>query len=323
MNLRDLKYIIAVAETHHFGKAAERCFVSQPTLSGQIKKLEEELGVAIFERTNRSVEITLAGEAILEHARQILEQADVITQLARAHQDPMAGPLRIGAIPTISPYLMPLILMPLKKRYPQMKLVLSEEMTDTLLERLRNHEIDAALLATPEEEQGLESLPLFDEPFWVAYPRKHAFSAKDGVRDKITLRDLNTENLLLLAEGHCLAKQAMGVCRIKERQAQGEMADLRASSLETLIQLVGAGYGITLVPALAMARGSWLTGSGVVAQPLTMADASRRVSLVYRRSFPRRAALQAFADTVLENLPEAVQKISRDTRGKKKNRSGK
>ena len=185
MNIRDLKYIIAVAETHHFGKAAERCFVSQPTLSGQIKKLEEELGVAIFERTNRSVEITPVGESIVAHARQMMEQADAIVQLAQAHQDPLAGPLRIGAIPTISPYLMPLILIPLRKQHPQMKLVLSEELTDVLLERLRNHEIDAALLATPVEEQDLESLPLYDEPFWVAYPRKHAFYTKDKISSAI------------------------------------------------------------------------------------------------------------------------------------------
>ena len=313
MNLRDLKYIIAVADTHHFGQAAERCFVSQPTLSGQIKKLEEELGVTIFERTNRAVEVTPVGEAILAHARQMMEQADVIQQLARAQQDPLAGPLRIGAIPTLSPYLMPLVLMPLKKQHPQMKLVLSEELTDTLLQRLRNHEIDAALLATPAEEQDLETLPLFDEPFWVAYPRKHPFYTKD----KITLRDLDHENLLLLAEGHCLAKQAMDVCHIKERQAQGDMADLRAASLETLIQLVSAGFGITLVPALAMG-GSWTTGSGVVAQPLAIADAARRVSLVFRHSFPRRAALQAFADIILENLPNTVQPVKPAKRKKKK-----
>ena len=313
MNLRDLKYIIAVADTHHFGQAAERCFVSQPTLSGQIKKLEEELGVTIFERTNRAVEVTPVGEAILAHARQMMEQADVIQQLARAQQDPLAGPLRIGAIPTLSPYLMPLVLMPLKKQHPQMKLVLSEELTDTLLQRLRNHEIDAALLATPAEEQDLETLPLFDEPFWVAYPRKHPFYTKD----KITLRDLDHENLLLLAEGHCLAKQAMDVCHIKERQAQGDMADLRAASLETLIQLVSAGFGITLVPALAMG-GSWTTGSGVVAQPLAIADAARRVSLVFRHSFPRRAALQAFADIILENLPNTVQAVKPAKRKKKK-----
>ena len=313
MNLRDLKYIIAVAETHHFGKAAERCFVSQPTLSGQIKKLEEELGVIIFERTNRSVEITPVGKEIINHARQIMEQADVIEQLARAQQDPLAGPLRIGAIPTLSPYLMPLILAPLKKQHPQMKLVLSEELTDVLLARLRNHEIDAALLATPVDEADLETIPLFDEPFWVAYPRKHAFYHKD----KITQRDLDNENVLLLAEGHCLAKQAMEVCHLKERQSQGEMADLRAASLETLIQLVATGFGITLVPALAM-RGSWTSGSGVVAQPLKIAHASRRVSLVFRHSFPRRVALETFALIILDHLPNTVKSLGLTARAQKK-----
>ena len=313
MNLRDVKYVIAVAETGHFGRAAAKCFVSQPTLSGQIKKLEDELGITIFERTNRSVEITPVGEAILTHARAIMEQADAIKQLAQAHRDPLAGPLRIGAIPTLSPYLMPLILAPLKKQLPQMKLFLSEEMTKTLLERLRSHEIDAALLATTVEEQEFETLPLFDEPFWVAYARDHAFYEKDQIR----LRDLTNENLLLLAEGHCLADQAMEVCKVKERQTHGEMADLRASSLETLIQLVGAGYGITLVPALAM-RGSWTAGSGVVAQPLVIKNALRRVSLVFRRSFPRRAALRAFADVIIDNLPNTVTLVGTRKRAAKK-----
>lgn len=312
MNLRDLKYIIAVAETHHFGKAAEHCFVSQPTLSGQIKKLEDELGVAIFERTNRSVEITPVGEAILAHARQMMGEEDIIRQLAQVHQDPLAGPLRIGAIPSLSPYLMPLVLKPLKKQHPQMKLVLSEELTDVLLKRLRDREIDAALLATSVDEQDFQSLPLFDEPFWVAYPRKHPFYTKD----KITLRDLDKENLLLLAEGHCLARQAMEVCHINERQEQGEMADLRAASLETLIQLVAADFGITLIPALAM-RSSWLTGTGVVAQPLAIAGASRRVSLVYRHSFPRQAALQSLADVIFDNLPNTVQRVKNKVPKKK------
>ncbi len=316
MNLRDLQYIIAVAETHHFGQAAEHCFVSQPTLSGQIKKLEEELGVAIFERTNRSVEITPVGETILAHARQIMEQVDAIEQLARASQDPLAGPLRVGAIPTLSPYLMPLILVPLKKLHPQMKLVLSEELTDTLLERLRNHEIDAALLATAVEEADLMTIPLFEEPFWIAYPRKHPFYTKD----KITRKDLEHENLLLLAEGHCLADQAMEVCHMKERSAQGEMADLRAASLETLLQLVAAGFGTTLVPALAM-RGSWTTGSGVVAQPLELPHASRRISLVYRNSFPRAAALQAFTDVIRNTLPNTVRVIGAGKRHRQKSAS--
>lgn len=304
MNLRDLKYMVAVAETNNFSKAAEQCFVSQPTLSGQIKKLEKELGVIIFERTNRSVEITAIGSEILVHARQMLEQANVITQLAQAQQDPLAGPLRVGAIPTLSPYLMPLILAELKKKHPQMQLVLSEEQTDTLLTRLHNHEIDVALLATSVDEPSLESVPLFDEPFWVAFPRKHGFYNKE----KITRADIDKEKLLLLSEGHCLARQAMDVCHISERQNEGEMADLRAASLETLIQLVKAGYGITLIPALALA-GSWASGSGVITHPLNIKNASRRVSLVFRSSFPRRAALNSFADIIRNRLPNTVKLI--------------
>ena len=315
MNLRDLKYIIAVAETKHFGKAAERCFVSQPTLSGQIKKLEDELGVAIFERTNRSVEITPVGQSILEYARLMMEQEDVITQLAQAHKDPMAGAIRVGAIPSLSPYLMPLILMPLKKQYPKMKLVLSEEMTDILIERLRNHEIDAALLATDVDEQDFNVLPLFDEPFWLAYPSKHRFYNKE----KITRRDLDADDaeLLLLSEGHCLAKQAMDICHLNDRKEQGEMADLRASSLETLLQLVGAGFGTTIVPALAMS-GSWTSGSGIVAQKLEFKGASRRISLVFRKSYPRQQALDALAKVIFQNLPNTVQPLTGKKRKAKK-----
>lgn len=305
MNLRDLKYIIAVADSHHFGKAAEHCFVSQPTLSGQIKKLEEELGVAIFERTNRSVEITPVGESIIESARLIMEQSDLIRQLALAHQDPLAGPLRIGAIPTLSPYLLPLILLPLKKRYPQMQMILSEETTDVLLQRLHKHEIDAALLATSVEETEFETLALFDEPFWLAYPRDHPFYHQDS----ISRADLENTELLLLSEGHCLAKQAMDICRLQERKEHTAMADFRASSLETLLQLVSAGLGSTLVPALAMG-GSWTSGSGIVASKLEFKDASRRISLVYRKSYPRNQALEAFASIIVHNLPNTVKALT-------------
>jgi len=304
MNLRDLKYIVAVAETRHFGKAASRCHVSQPTLSGQIKKMEDELGVTIFERSNRSVEITPIGADILEHARKMLEQADAMVQLAQAYQDPLAGKLRIGAIPTLSPYLAPLILKPLQKRYPQMKLVWSEETTDRLTDRLHHHEIDAALLATPVDEQEFEAIALFDEPFWIAHPSNHPFYLKD----KITRADLERTELLLLSEGHCLAQQVKDLCHLRQREQQGEQADLQAASLETLLQLVGAGFGSTLVPALAM-RGSWTSGSGVVARQLDFRDAYRRVSLVLRKSFPRKSALSAFAEVILQNLPNTVHPL--------------
>jgi len=302
MNLKDLNYIIAVAETKHFGKAAERCFVSQPTLSGQIKKLEDSLGITIFERTKRSVEITHIGKDILAHALNIQEQADAILQTARAHQDPLLGPLRIGAIPTLSPYLIPLVLLPMKKQIPQMKLILAEEVTEVLLQRLRRHEIDAALLATGVDESELAVKPLFDEPFWLAHPYKHPLYNKDI----ITRSDLDNTELLLLSEGHCLAKQAMDVFHMKDRQQQGEMADLRASSLETLLQLVSAGFGSTLVPALAL-RGAWTSGSGIATHELKLKGASRRISLVYRKSYPRAQALEAFANIIFENLPNTVQ----------------
>lgn len=315
MNLRDLKYIIAVADTRHFGKAAQRCFVSQPTLSGQIKKLEDQLGVTIFERTNRAVRTTPIGEEILHYARAMLEQAQAIEQISAAHRDPLAGPLRLGAIPTISPFLMPLILAPLKQAHPQLKLVLSEETTDMLTQRLHGFEIDAALLATAVDPDDFDVIPLFDEPFWIAHPREHSFYLKEN----ITRADLENTDLLLLAEGHCLAQQVMDLCHLRERDNGSEMADLRASSLETLLQLVGAGFGSTLVPALAM-RGSWTTDSGVVARKLEFKGAQRRVSLVYRKSYPRKQALQALANIILQSLPNTVLPLGGETRDRNKAR---
>ncbi|MBL3599108.1 MAG: LysR family transcriptional regulator [gamma proteobacterium endosymbiont of Lamellibrachia anaximandri] len=305
MNLRDLKYIVAVANSSHFGHAAERCHVSQPTLSGQIRKLEDELGITLFERTKRSVAITPVGETIVAHAREILEQAETIRQLAQSHQDPLVGPLRIGAIMTLSPYLMPLILKPLRDRLPQMQLVLSEEMTETLLERLRKHEIDAALIATPVDAGEFSTIPLFDEAFWLAHPRNHPFQEKKN----ITQKDLDNTELLLLSEGHCLADQAMEVCHMKARAEQGDMADLHAASLETLLQLVGVGFGCTLVPDLAV-QGIRMNDKDIITRRLQQKDAYRRVSLVFRRSFPRRQALDAFIEVVLDNLPDTVIRLS-------------
>ena len=304
MNLRDLRYLIAVAEHKHFGKAAEACFVSQPTLSGQIKKLEDQLGVVLFERTKRHVEITPIGERILEQARAVEEHVKGIESLARFHQDPLAGPLKLGMIPTLGPYLTSLMLLPLRRRFPQMRLVLFEDITEHLLERLRRREIDAALLATPVDTPDLVDRPLFDEPFWLAIPRDHRLYATE----EITLKDLPGEELLLLADGHCLARQVAEVCRLQDEAAGVATGDLRASSLETLIQLVGAGFGCTLVPALAL-RGSWTTDAGVVVRPLQMPDAFRRVRLAHRPGFPRLQALDALAELVRERLPNTVRSL--------------
>jgi LysR family hydrogen peroxide-inducible transcriptional activator len=304
MNLRDLQYLVAVAETGHFGRAAERCFVSQPTLSAQIKKLEERLGVVVFERSNRSVAVTPIGEQILHHARQVLEQAAAIEELARAQRDPLSGPLRIGAIHTISPYLIPLILAPLRKAYPQLTPVLTEEMTKVLLQRLHEHAIDVALLATEESQPDLEEWVLFDEPFWLAHPHDHPIYTQD----EIGADDLSRLDMLLLSEGHCLSEQVLDVCNMKERPQSGAMGDLRAASLETLLQLVGAGYGCTLVPALAL-RSGWMTGSGVIVRKLDLPGASRRVRLVFRKTFPRRRAIEALAEVIRGQLPNTVKVV--------------
>ena len=305
MNLRDLQYLIAVAETGHFGKAAKRCFVSQPTLSSQIKKLEDHLGVKVFERTNRSVNITPVGEKIIDHARKSIEQAEAIEQIARAHRDPLAGVLRVGAIPTLSPYLTPLILAPLIKDYPQLELVLTEETTSTLEERLRNHDIDVALLATPMKEEGLIEHQLFDEPFWLIHPKNHPLYTKE----EITRDDLADLDILLLSEMHCLSKQVMKVCRLKERR-EGIMESLGAFTLETLVQLVAAGYGCTLVPALSV-HGGWMIASGVIARQLDVPEAKRRIRMVYRKSFPQPQALKVLADVINSNLPNTVHLVSK------------
>ncbi len=301
MNLRDLKYFIALAETRHFGQAARRSFVTQPTLSGQIKKLEEELGVALFERTKKTVALTAIGEALLPHARRTVEEAEALVRLAHAGREPLAGPLRLGAIPTLSPYLMPLVLAPLQRRHPQLKLVLTEELTGRLLERLRHHELDAALIATPIKDPELTARALFEEPFWLALPCRHPLCTQDTIER----RDLARLELLLLAEGHCLTEQAMKVCRMDASARSGAQADLRAASLDTLLQLVGAGMGATLVPALALRS----VGTGVVARPLELRDARRRVVLVWRTSFPRTEAIEAIAEVIRANLPNTVRAL--------------
>jgi len=306
MNLRDLSYVVAVAEEQHFGRAAERCHVSQPTLSGQLRKLEESLGVTLFERTSRSVMTTPLGEEIVRHARLALEQAAQIQDIARAHRNPMAGPLRLGVIPTVSPYLMPLVLGALKRRYPDLTPALFEEVTESLLTRLAAHEIDAAVLATTPDAPELASIPLFDEPFWVACPKDHPLSRQDEISEE----QLADVDLLLLTDGHCLRDQVLKVCArprgaAKRHPGGHRIADLRASSLETLLNMVAAGFGCTLVPALAV-RSPHLTSTDIVTRPLRLASAQRPVALWYRKSFPQPRLLQALAGVILDQLPDSV-----------------
>ncbi len=302
MNLKDLQYLVAVSETLHFGRAAKRCFVSQPTLSGQIHKLEQELGATLFERTNRSVHITPIGQQVISHARQILEQADAIRNLGQAQVDPLAGPLRIGAIHTLSPYLVPLFMLQLQQQHPELSLELTEATTDQLLIKLKEHQLDAALLATPPTADDLTEMHLFREPFWLAHPRDHDLYEKD----EVTLNDLKRENVLLLSQEHCLSEQVMNACAINARTTTNPMPGLNASSLETLVQLVGMGLGVTLVPALSV-HGGRLATDRVIMRAVKIPDAIRTVRLVYRASFPRLSALILRANIICEVLPNTVQ----------------
>ena len=304
MNFRDLEYLVAVSETLHFGQAAQRCFVSQPTLSGQIHKLEEELGATLFERTNRSVHITAIGQKIVGHARQILEQAEVIRSLGSDQNGLLTGPLRIGAIHTLSPYLVPLFMLELQQQHPELSLELTEATTDQLIAKLRDHQLDGALLATSPPGEDLKEIQLFKEPFWLAHPRDHHFYNKD----EVLLADLKDEKVLLLSEEHCLSEQIISACKIDSRDSANPLPRLNASSLETLVQLVGMGLGITLVPALSV-HGGRLATDKVILREVSIPQAIRQVRLVYRQTFPRQPALGALSEIISAVLPNTVRQI--------------
>lgn len=291
MNLQELTYFVAVAEHRHFGRAAQACNVSQPTLSGQLLKLEQQLGVTLFERNNRRVWITPVGEQILEHARRALEEAGLVESLAETSRDQLVGPLKLGVIPTLAPYLIPLILGPLREAYPRLTIELWEDITVSLLERLRSQRLDAALLATEIPESDLTTVNLFDEPFLAALPASHPLAS----RKKIQLADL-ADDLLVLADGHCLAGQAREACGRSRRSSDAHpQRALQAASLETLANLVAAGYGTTLAPQLAA---SSMERRGVVLRPLA-AKPSRTIRLASRPTFPRPRALQALVRIVM------------------------
>ena len=242
MNLSDLRYLVAVADHRHFGRAAEACFVSQPTLSTQIKKLERELGVELFERHPRQVLLTAAGEQVLQHARRAVAEADSIREVARQTRDPETGSLRLGIFPTLGPYLLPHVVPALHRRFPQLELLLVEEKTEVLLQRLHDGVIDVAALALPVDGDHLHSEPLFDEQFVLAVPADHDLAS---TKRKVNLSVIAGEQLLLLEEGHCLRAQALSVCHLN---GASERRGFRATSLETLRQMVASGGGITLLP---------------------------------------------------------------------------
>lgn len=284
MNLRDLQYLVAVADRQHFGKAAEACHTSQPTLSMQIKKLEGQLGVQLFERSNKKVMITPIGELIAAKARRILQDSKDIQDTARAAQDPYAGEFRLGAFPTLAPYFLPQATRAIHKALPKLTLLLVEERTPLLLERLQAGTLDAALLALPVAEDGLRTLPLFDDPFMLAVSPRHALATRARLRQG----DLKGEQLLLLEDGHCLRSQALEICSLIGAMQQQEF---RATSLETLRQMVAMGVGITLIPKLAMRK-----NDGIAYVPFCAPAPARTIGLVWRTHAGRQPCIQAISE---------------------------
>ncbi len=297
MTLTELKYIVAVAREKHFGHAAEACFVAQPTLSVAIKKLEDELGVTIFERGGTEISMTPLGAQIVAQAERVLEQTAAIKEIAKQNKDPLAGPLRLGVIYTIAPYLLPPLVKTMIERVPQMPLVLQENFTARLIELLRQGELDAAIMALPFSDQGLVVQPLYDEPFVVALPRHHPWADRPSIRAE----DLKSETMLLLGNGHCFRDQVLEVCPEMSRfstTGDGIARTFEGSSLETIRHMVASGIGITVLPKASVpdmqARDGMLRYV-----PFTQPSPSRRVVIAWRKSFTRRPAIEAVRDAVL------------------------
>ena len=291
MNLRDLQYLVAIDDLKHFRKAAEQCHVSQPTLSGQLKKLEAHLGVQLVERSNRTVFLTEVGAEIAARARVVLAEARGIEELAQAHANPMSGRVRTGLIPTVAPYLLPLIMGPIKKAWPLLELQLVEGQTSELVERLHKGDLDLLILAlaVPGTE-GFDALALYEEPFLLAVPHDHALAARTSVRED----DLTDQHILLLEEGHCLRGQALDLCRSNgARTADG----FGATSLETLRAMVGAGEGITLVPRLAAPPHA---DASICYLPFEEPPPHRQIGFLYRSQSNRRVCFRNLAGTVRE-----------------------
>lgn len=302
MTLTELKYIVAVARARHFGHAAEACFVAQPTLSVAIKKLEDELGVTLFERGGSEVSVTPIGAQIVAQAERVLEQTAAIKELAKQNKDPLAGPLRLGVIYTIGPYLLPRLVKTMIDNVPQMPLVLQENFTVKLIEMLRQGELDAAIMALPLPEHGLAVQPLYDEPFVVAVPKSHPWAR----RKSIPAEDLKSETMLLLGNGHCFRDQVLEVCPEMARFSSGGNGMQRTfegSSLETIRHMVASGIGLTVLPRASV--GDMRAPNGMLAfVPFADPAPSRRVVIAWRKSFTRRAAIEAICRGVADcDLP--------------------
>ncbi|KUE78808.1 transcriptional regulator [Aeromonas schubertii] len=290
MNLRDLEYLVALEEERHFRKAAERCFVSQPTLSGQIQKLENELGVILIERTSRKVLFTPAGEAITRQARQALREIGEMKALAQGFAEPMSGEIHIGLIPTVGPYLLPHVIQDLREQFPRLEFFLYEDQTQVLLKRLEAGELDCLILAELEGMEGFGTIPLYQESMWLALPAGHP----DAGQERVPFQVLKGKKLLMLADGHCLREQALGFCFAA---GVGEDPRFKGTSLETLRNMVAAGSGMTLVPELAVPGRD---EGGVSYRPVVDPVPGRIISLLYRHYSVRRPCFNELAARIAQ-----------------------
>ncbi len=299
LKLKDLRYLVAVADTRHFGQAAARCFVSQPTLSAQLKKLEDYLGVQLVERHPRRIALTEAGTQVVARARRIIEASDEIVALAELQRDPLAGRLRMALLPTIGPYLLPLVAARIRRKLTRIELLLYEYQTGPMLDHLQAGDIDLGVLALPVPSDGLVERALFDEPFVVALPEQHPLTSRKSLK----ATDLNGETLLLLEDGHCLRDQALDVCA---RAQLHEKQDFRATSLETLRQMVASGGGITLLPLLA-SSGAYGNARGVVTLPFAKPVPVRHIGALWRKTSARSTAIEAVCEIIAEAAGQQVE----------------
>ncbi len=304
MTLTELRYIVAVARERHFGHAAQSCFVSQPTLSVAIKKLEQELGVVLFERGPGEVSVTPVGQRVVEQAQRVLEEAARVKDIASSAKDPLAGPLRLGAIYTIGPYLLPKLIPVLRKKAPTMQLLIQENYTHKLGEGLKQGEVDVIVVALPFAEPGVATRAVYDEPFMVALPQGHPLEKKKHV----SAEELTREHLLLLGAGHCFRDQVLDLCSTVQRGPRGTLArTLEGGSLETIRQMVASGVGVTVLPSTSVSGGE---GSGdlIRFRPFSRPVPDRRVVLAWRKSFPRPQAVDALREAILAcELPQVTK----------------
>lgn len=300
MTLQELRYLVALADKGHFLRAAETCNVGQPTLSTQLKKLEDYLGVTLFERNKHHMRPTPIGVQIIECARTVLTLADEIRDLASSNQDPMNGPLRLGVIPTIGPYLIPHLLPAIRDSFTNLHLYLREDLTSNLLERLRHGSLDALLLALPVRGDDIEMMPLFREAFVVALPKGHALTRQKHINEAA----LRGENVLLLEEGHCMRDQALAICGAT---SSNQREELKATSIETLRQMVAAGVGCTLLPRLAAIPGAGSINNGMVEiRSFEAPEPMRTIGLAWRHGYSRKATIRGLGELIENNLPSAA-----------------